>query len=107
MGSGDRLNSIREILSNMIETETGCWEWQLSVKGRGYGQITFMGKRYYVHRLMYELYRGPPGKSSVLHHCDNKICGNPEHLFLGNHSINAQDMHDKRRQKGIPWLGPR
>jgi hypothetical protein len=42
------------------------------------------------HRWEYEQVHGPiPPKLLVLHWCDVKLCGNVEHLHLGNHSINA------------------
>jgi predicted XRE-type DNA-binding protein len=34
----------------------------------------------------------------VLHHCDNRRCCNPDHLFLGSKKDNAQDALRKGRQ---------
>ena len=85
-----------------INPETGCWEWKGCKLIDGYGgikirinKIGFMKK---VHRVAYETYVGPiPEGIFVLHHCDNPPCFNPEHLFLGTHQTNMDDMYSKGR----------
>lgn len=83
---------------------TGCWEWGGQRDRGGYGRANFSSgtrnstKFFGVHRLSYEHYVGPINKGlHVLHKCDNRCCFNPEHLFLGTHQDNMNDMHKKGR----------
>ncbi len=73
----------------------GCWLW-LGSRQR-YGQFFFRGKRWQAHRFSYEIYVGMVGSLYVCHHCDNTICVNPTHLFLGTQKDNMQDMIRKGR----------
>ena len=42
-------------------------------------------------------YGSIPEGMSVLHHCDNKACVRPDHLFLGTQADNIHDMWEKNR----------
>ena len=90
------------------EPNSGCWLWEGSVTSTnggkpGYGDFRRGGGVHlYVHRYMYEKYRGPiPPGMQVLHKCDVSICGNPSHLFLGTNQDNIQDSVAKGRRKGV------
>jgi len=81
-----------------------CWLWTRSTAGGyskgGYGQIKMTGERKqtYAHRVAYEIAYGeiPPHKQ-VCHKCDNPLCVNSAHLFVGTSSDNHQDMKRKGR----------
>lgn len=85
-----------------IESPSGCWEWIGGRHGVGYGCVpASMGGGRYAHRAMYESVCGTiPQGMYVLHTCDNRLCINPEHLWLGTHRDNIADMNAKSRQKG-------
>ncbi len=79
-----------------------CWEWLASKDSWGYGQIKTNKKVISSHRFSYAHYKnnGQPVQSNlcVCHHCDNPGCVNPNHLFLGTHIDNMQDMIRKGRR---------
>lgn len=48
----------------------------------------------------YELYIGDiPQGYKVLHKCDNPLCVNPNHLFIGTQLDNIKDRDMKGRQR--------
>lgn len=80
-----------------------CWLWNGYCDDFGYGNIVEGGRnsrRWKAHRLSYSLLVGDPGSLCVLHECDVPACVNPNHLFLGTRTDNAQDKVSKGRQRG-------
>lgn len=64
-----------------IDPETGCHLWIGGRSSSGYGAIYIDGQNRGVHRVRYELERGPiPPGLHIDHLCRNPACCNPAHL---------------------------
>jgi hypothetical protein len=84
--------------SKVHKAEHGCWLWTASFRIGGYGNFMFRGKPHKAHRVSWILTHGEiPDGALVCHSCDTPACVRPDHLFLGTHQDNMQDMNAKGR----------
>lgn len=83
-----------------VDPQTGCWNWKRAIGKSGYGivRIAEHSSAVSVHRVSYSLWHPEVNITMcVCHHCDNKKCCNPDHLFLGTHRDNVRDAMSKGR----------
>ena len=94
---------------------TPCILTTYAIDAKGYGRISFRIKHDYIkhyrhHRFVYVQYHkltfaDIEGKV-IRHLCNNPSCVNPEHLVLGTHKDNTQDMIKAGRHKWRRKLTP-
>lgn len=95
------------------EPNNGCWNWKGGTNTTGYGLFSLNSPSWMyektgrtktqllAHRVAWYLLRGEIGKDDktnhLYHYCDNRLCCNPDHMFVGSMYDNVQDMISKGR----------
>jgi transposase len=82
--------------------EDGCWLWNKALDEERYGKASLNNPKRTIraHRLAYAAFNGgvlkalnDEGRQLVVRHqCNNPPCANPDHLLIGTHRDNTNDM---------------
>lgn len=89
--------------SKKVTNEKGCHIWQGNTNQFGYGLASWKkknGKRTTTtaHRAVWIQCKGPLKRhQKVCHSCDEPLCVNLKHLFIGTQKANMADMYSKGR----------
>lgn len=83
----------QRLVRNAIERPSGCIEHQNAASTNGYPQGIVRGRVGTVARLLWIEVNGPIAPGLVVRHrCNNKLCVRIEHLVLGTHQDNMDDL---------------
>lgn len=104
-----KIKSLEERLWAKVDKSHGlgpngdCWEWRGYTHKNGYGYLgkdSTKGSTISSNRAAYIVSKGDiPEGLWVLHKCDNRLCCNPDHLWLGTPKENTRDMIAKGRRR--------
>ncbi len=100
------MSTINEVIKNFfdkIEITGYCWIWNAYTTPTGYGYYSvnldnLPKENFRAHRFAWLIFKGDiPEDLNVLHKCDNKLCVNPEHLYIGSQAANLKDHFIRER----------
>lgn len=92
------VTTLESIFKRTKKDKNNCWIWQGMRHRQGYGIVSLKNVQQGAHRVVWKILNSDiSSEQHVCHKCDNPPCVNPDHLFLGNHQQNMQDMVEKKR----------
>lgn len=96
----EKLERLKKSFEKHVIRQEGCWSWKGPIAKFGYA---VMSCRKEIgpcrgHKASWIIHKGPiPEGMHVCHKCDNPICTNPDHLWIGTYKQNNDDKIAKGR----------
>lgn len=88
-----KLERYAQYYEDRVIKKDGCWGWKSYIDSTGSGRIGNWPYILLAYRASWLIHRGEiPKGLLVLHKCHNRICTNPDHLYLGTNKDNTRDM---------------
>lgn len=93
---------IRENFEKKVIKQDGCWGWNGMTSPNGYGRMNKNNKKIGAHQVSWIIHHGNiPKGMNVLHRCNNAICTNYQHLYIGTQKQNIADAVRAGRARGF------
>lgn len=100
MTETQKMERLKKSFEKHVVKQDGCWGWKGPIAKGGYPVMSCSKEigSDRGHRASWIIHNGliPEGKF-VCHSCDNPICTNPDHLWLGTIKDNSEDAKKKGR----------
>ena len=97
----DSVDDLVRFSEKTRRAESGCLEWIGAINSSGYGSVWIAGRSINAARAAYFVAYGEiPAGLHVLHHCDNRKCVEPTHLYVGTNKQNNEDKVRRDRARG-------